>query len=441
VQYITNSAQTQYTFAFYAPLNTDIQVFYQSSTATPIPATDILTLNVDYTVTFNADPITGGFITLLFTPTTGFYLTINRQVMASLNTNFSAAQNFNGANLDAALDRLLLLCQQNQNYALERNLSYIINTYLPNAVPFTQLPPLAQNFIWIGSGSGVVSAQIAMVPSASVLQSMLANNSPGTDGSRIVGYYDQANLFPTTVDQFLGYQVATSADSSVVANTITVTLESNYQFFTGNTLIARVGASNTGSTTIAVNGGTAITVKKYGSAGTYTPLVGGELTGGGLYTFTYDLQNNIWLLNSPNSGLNSYFYGSNAYSTTNQTVTTGTTVLVNYALIRYDTGVFKVGNSSMQPSRAGVYRVFASVVVSMGTPGTVSLDLYKNGVLYAAMNLQTTFAGGSLFGSDDLQLNGTTDYVQIFFANGSGANAALNLSSGDNNFQIEFLGS
>ena len=57
------------------------------------------------------------------------------------------------------------------------------------------------------------------------------------------------------------------------------------------------------------------------------------------------------------------------------------------------------------------------------------------------MNLQTTFAGGSLFGSDDLQLNGTTDYVQIFFANGSGANAALNLSSGDNNFQIEFLGS
>lgn len=203
VQYVTSSSQTQYTFAFYAPLQTDIQVYYQASNATPIPSQDILMLNVDYTVTYNADPITGGIITLLFTPTSGFFLTINRQVAASLDTNFSLAQNFNGANLDAALDRLLLLCQQNQNYALERNLSYIINTYLPNAVPFTQLPPLAQNQFWVGSGAGVVAGTIAQIPSASVLQAMLANSSPGTDGARIVGYYDTYNGVPTNVDAFL----------------------------------------------------------------------------------------------------------------------------------------------------------------------------------------------------------------------------------------------
>ena len=115
VQYIANSAQTQYTFAFYAPLPTDIQVYYQAANAIPVPSSDILALNSQYTVTYNADPITGGIITLLFTPTTGYYLTINRQVAASLTTNFASAQNFNGANLDAALDRLLLLCQQNQN--------------------------------------------------------------------------------------------------------------------------------------------------------------------------------------------------------------------------------------------------------------------------------------------------------------------------------------
>ena len=203
VQYITSSSQTAYTFAFYAPLNTDIQVFYQAANVTPIPATDILTLNTDYTVTFNADPITGGTITLLAAPASGYYLTINRMVGASLDTNFSNAQNFSGANLDAALDRLLLLCQQNQNYALQRNLSYIINTYLPNATPFTQLPPLAQNQVWIGSGSGVVASLISGSPSASQLQSMLANNSPGTDGSRLVGYYDAVNTVATTVQAFL----------------------------------------------------------------------------------------------------------------------------------------------------------------------------------------------------------------------------------------------
>lgn len=205
VQYVTSNLQTQYTFAFYAPLPTDIEVYYQAPNVLPVPESQILALGSQYTVTYNADPTTGGYITLLFTPTSGYYLTINRQVMASLNTNFSNAQNFSGANLDAALDRLLLLCQQNQNYALQRNLSYIINTYLPNAIPYTQLPPLPQNFIWVGSGSGVVAAQVAQVPSASLLQSMLANNAPSTDGARLVGYYDTIANNPTTVDAMLTY--------------------------------------------------------------------------------------------------------------------------------------------------------------------------------------------------------------------------------------------
>ena len=132
---------------------THIQEFYQASNATPVPASQILTLNVDYTVTYNADPITGGTVTLLFTPTTGYYLTINRDVQASLDTNFSNAQTFNGANLDAALDRLLLLCQQNQNYALERNLSYVINTYLPNAHAIHNCRLFRKIIFVVGSGA------------------------------------------------------------------------------------------------------------------------------------------------------------------------------------------------------------------------------------------------------------------------------------------------
>jgi microcystin-dependent protein len=96
-----------------------------------------------------------------------------------------------------------MLCQQNLNYALQRNLSYVINTYLPDAEPYTQLPPLPQNYVWIGSASGVVAAPIEMVPSASVLQAMLANAAPGTDGARIVGYYDTVNMNSTTVDAML----------------------------------------------------------------------------------------------------------------------------------------------------------------------------------------------------------------------------------------------
>jgi len=210
VQYQTNVAQLQYTFTFYAPLPGDIQVYYQAPNAIPVPIDDILSLNTDYMVTYNADPITGGIITLLFIPVTGYYLTINRQVAASLETNFEDARNFNGKNLDTALDRLLLLCQQNLNYILQRNLSYIINNYLPTSDPFlpngnslTQLPVLPTNYVWMGSGSGVVAALISTIPSASVLQSLLANNAPGTDGAKLVGYYDTFASNPTTVDAYL----------------------------------------------------------------------------------------------------------------------------------------------------------------------------------------------------------------------------------------------
>jgi hypothetical protein len=203
VQYLANASQTVYTFAFYAPEPTDIQVYLQAPNALPVPAADILVLNVNYTVTYNVDPTTGGFITLLAPPTTGWYLTIVRDVAATLTTNFYLAQNINGADLDAAFDRLLLLCQQNLNYNLERNLSYVINSYLPISMPYTQLPVLPLNNIWIGTADGVVAGLLAPNPSASLLQSMLANNAMGTDGARLVGYYDVVNNVPTTVQAFL----------------------------------------------------------------------------------------------------------------------------------------------------------------------------------------------------------------------------------------------
>jgi hypothetical protein len=443
VQYITNSAQLTYTFAFYAPLPTDIQVYYQASTATPIPASDILALNSQYTVTYNADPITGGFITLLFTPTTGFYLTINRQVGASLNTSFSNAQNFSGANLDAALDRLLLLCQQNQNYALERNLSYVINTYLPNAVPFTQLPPLEQNQVWIGSGAGVIAATIDIVPSASVLQSMLESQIPGADGARIVGYYDTTNSFPTTVDQFLAYKVASAADSSVVANIIAVTLATNYVFLNGNTLIARIGASNTGATTIAVNGGTAIAVNKYGNLGTYAALVGGELTGGGLYTFTYDLGHNIWLLVDPNAIANNYFYGASVYASGTQVVPTGGGgSIIQFDTVDYDNfGIFAPTTHAIRPFRPGYYTITGIVQAVGGMVGSAAINLFKNGALWvsldeSALGLTQITMGGTF----TLFLNGTTDFVQLVFVNSTGGNVNLVSSGFFNNFQVTYNG-
>jgi len=214
VQYVADGVSTTYAVPFYTPIEIDgtpdIDVYVQAATAPPIPAVDIVEWNIDYTYTPNAiDPISGGILTFLpgKIPANGFIVTIVRDVSASLDTEFSQAQNFSGITLDDALDKLLLIAQQNKSYALERNLSYIVNAYIPDVElqGNVQIPVLQANEIWLGAVGGVIAAVLEEPVTASTLRSELANNSPATDGARLVGYYDSVNVAPTTVDAQLTY--------------------------------------------------------------------------------------------------------------------------------------------------------------------------------------------------------------------------------------------
>jgi microcystin-dependent protein len=208
VQYIANGVATQFVVPFFTPLEPDgtpdIAVYSQAQSAPPVPEADIQEWNVAYIYTPNLDPTTGGTITFQpgFIPPNGNVVTIDRVVQASLDVEFSNAQLISGFTLDDAFDRLLLICQQNQTYALQRNISYIINSYLPESDISlnVQIPVLQPGQIWYGSSNGVIAVTLEQNPNVSTLRSELANNAPGTDGARLVGYYDSVNLNPTTVD-------------------------------------------------------------------------------------------------------------------------------------------------------------------------------------------------------------------------------------------------
>ncbi len=448
VQYITNSAQTAYTFAFYAPLETDIDVYYQAANATPIPASDILVLSTDYTVAFNADPITGGTITLLFTPTSGYYLTINRNVAASLNTNFAAAQTLSGQTLDTAFDRLLLLCQQNQNYALERNLSYIINTYLPNASPYTQLPPLAQNFIWIGSGAGITSGEISEVPSASLLRSQLANESPGTAGALLVGYYDLYNTAGTTVSDYLdalgpvGFNQFYATGGTSIAITITVP---NYTSYTlGDRFFIFNSFTNTGyPTTFDVNGIGAVAI----SSSTSVQAFPGDLAGG---TFSIMEYNGFgFVLLNPNTALQRASVVASVSRTADQPFPASSTLTqINFDTVNFDPlSLWNAGSHRFVVTYPGYYRVSASIVVSNNHNSAAGADLrvYINGTLDSVL-------GGTIFattGGDtpNCYMNGTTivkllasDYVDLRVLQGGTLATAIIGSTEASFFEIEYLG-
>jgi len=134
-------------------------------------------------------------------PPNGYIVTIVRDVQASLDVEFSNATTFSGITLDAALDKLLLISQQNKSYTLGRNLSYIVNTYLPEdtIAANVQIPVLGSGQTWFGSASGIIAATLEQPADVSTLRSELANEQETTNGAAIVGYYDEVNETPTNV--------------------------------------------------------------------------------------------------------------------------------------------------------------------------------------------------------------------------------------------------
>ncbi|CAB4134035.1 Phage tail collar domain containing protein, partial [uncultured Caudovirales phage] len=134
---------------------------------------------------------------------------------------FSNAQMFSGITLDTALQRLLLISQQNKSYALGRNLSYIVNSYIPSDVleANVQVPILSAQQVWMGSANGIIAATLEQNPNVGTLRSELANNSPDTDGALLIGYYDPVNTNPTTVDAQLTL-LTNAAEAAVPSGTI-----------------------------------------------------------------------------------------------------------------------------------------------------------------------------------------------------------------------------
>ena len=228
VQYVADGVSTNYVVPFFVPLETngtpDIAVYTQAPTAQPVPASDIKIWNVDYTYMANMDPLTGGTLTFLagHVPAVGWIVTIVRDVSASLDVEFANAQTFSGITLDFALQKLLLISQQNKSYALDRNLSYIVNSYLPESTLLAnvQIPVLQPGWIWIGATpGGVTSAFLEQNADSSTLRSELANEQPVTNGAALVGYYDTVNLNPTTVAAQLSL-LTSAATGAIPSGTI-----------------------------------------------------------------------------------------------------------------------------------------------------------------------------------------------------------------------------
>lgn len=208
-QYTADGVTTTYAYTFEIlsanSIANDIAVYVTPSGQQPNPVTDIQTLSTAYVVT-GVGNVNGG--TIVFQgghiPPLSSIVTIVRNMSISIDTDFAVAQNFNGANLDAAFDRVVLILQQVYTMQAFNSLSYIINALLPPSGGTNIVPPLPDNYTWVGQGGKVIAANIETNPDLSTLRSQLASEaSGGSAGASLIGYYDSVNLVPQTVNTFL----------------------------------------------------------------------------------------------------------------------------------------------------------------------------------------------------------------------------------------------
>jgi len=106
-------------------------------------------------------------------------------------------------------------------------------------------------------------------------------------------------------------------------------------------------------------------------------------------------------------------------------------------------GFYDVANSRFKPTAAGWYQVNASMLCQTSASGYYRLYLYKNGSqtsIYADMAGAAMTGGGgqnALRVSAPLYFNGTTDYVEAYFQNSTGATVSLYADT----FSATFAGS
>ena len=141
-----------------------------------------------------------------------------------------------------------------------------------------------------------------------------------------------------------------------------------------------------------------------------------------------------------NSSTNGSAPAFSAYASVTQTFTSGVFSKVNFDTKEYDvTSNFDNStNFRFTPNLAGYYQVNANIRLNNSTFGFVIPAIYKNGIAWKFGSVQTTNVFSASVNAT-VFLNGTTDYIEIWFAPGGNVTTLVNSPSNENYFQATWL--
>lgn len=285
VQFTANGTQTNFNFNFLVLYNASnnpqysVNVYVTLSGNQPDPQNDIVLQGTVYTVT-GAGNNSGGFITFQpgFVPPANSIVTISRDVPNAITTEFADAQTFNGANLDSAIQNLMLCVQQNTTAIARQCLAYPVNSYNPNLPANNQIPILtdADNQVWMSQNGVIIPVVLQQPADVNTLRSQLASAVMGGDGAGLVGYYDVLNNVQTTVRAFLN-NLTNSVDGIFVTGDIDYSLNPVAKNGWIKWVNGTIGSATSGATVYANAAAQALYVMLWNNySNTACPVTGGR---------------------------------------------------------------------------------------------------------------------------------------------------------------------
>ncbi len=206
-QYTASAGEKIFAYTFEIFSAADVRVYQTLDGQTPNPTIDLLTLGADYTVqNVGSD---NGTITLIVGATALDTITIESAVIQDQTVNFKVGGKFSPDQVEFVIDKLTALIQENSADLSNRGLQYEVTDQLATSNKDNILPKLATKTtgkipIWSkNESSQLIATEIDENADASTLRTDLANDGSGTDGARLVGYFNATTPASDKVNEAL----------------------------------------------------------------------------------------------------------------------------------------------------------------------------------------------------------------------------------------------
>lgn len=309
-QYLADGVTTTYTYNYLVlqvndPAGSDLNVYVTPSGQAANPIADLIP-TTDYMVTGVGNPL-GGTVIFNTAPPISSVVTLSRNMQLTITTQFADAQTFNGASLDLAFQRIVLLLQQMQGTytindgavgSISRCLQYVVDTFLPSGANNT-LPLLTNidNQVWMSQGGNINAVVLEENPDVSGLRAQLASETAGADGTNIIGYFDENSQTAGTLCNYLNTSLIFGVDAGAVnALAFNVAASSHFTAYKKGMLVfVKVLHTNTGAATLNISSNGAVAIYR----DTVTPCIAQDLLINSIVTLQYDGTHFVMLDASP----------------------------------------------------------------------------------------------------------------------------------------------